>query len=713
MPVCGGFVRARCVIWPQHTPTVPHISAAQTNTHMPKRILFIVLASLACALPAAQPARAAAISVTTFADDDTTNGNCSLREAIQAANTDAAVDACAAGSGADTISLPAGTYTLSRVGADEDLNQTGDLDIGSVVTLQGIDKNTTIIDAAGLNDRIAEVHPGAQLVLSGLALTHGGSANTPDLDGGAIFNAGALTITSADIAYNAAGRNGGAIFSAAGPVVIEHSIVRDNTAGNMNQSNGSGGGIYSSAGSVQLNDSIVNNNSSYNGYGGGIRSAELLQIQSSWIHDNVTNTRGGGIYSSATAVITGTVLDSNSAGHDGGNLYSADDSQATQLIITSSELRRGHARYGGGLFNGGGFQLNSVSFALNDAQLGGGLYSTAMSDTLRLTNVTMAENSHDANAAGTAITNIGAAMTVQNSLFGGNGANGSCAGPLASGGHNLDAGNSCGFASAGDLSNTDPLLGALPTINRTPGTFPLLVGSPAINAGDNATCAALDIAGRARPHGLACDIGAYETNNTPTATAETYPLAEDTQLMLAAPGLLSNDSDPDGDQLTVIQVDWPTKGTLVLSANGAFTYTPPANFYGGDQFAYHVSDGALQSDVVVVSINVTPVNDPPTARPDSASTRSSAPLLIPASALLANDSDIEGDGLFLSAVSTTSQHHGTLAFDGTNVRYTPPIGVSGPDVFTYTVSDGHGGSAVGTVTVDIQLKWLFLPIARR
>ncbi|MBS1964597.1 MAG: tandem-95 repeat protein [Chloroflexi bacterium SZAS-1] len=680
---------------------------------MPKRILFIVLASLACALPAAQPARAATISVTTFADDDTTNGNCSLREAIQAANTDAAVDACAAGSGTDTISLPAGTYTLSRVGADEDLNQTGDLDIGSVVTLQGIDKNTTIIDAAGLNDRIAEVHPGAQLVLSGLALTHGGSANTPDLDGGAIFNAGALTITSADIAYNAAGRNGGAIFSAAGPVVIEHSIVRDNTAGNMNQSNGSGGGIYSSAGSVQLNDSIVNNNSSYNGYGGGIRSAELLQIESSWIHDNVTNTRGGGIYSSATAVITGTVLDSNSAGHDGGNLYSADDSQATQLIITSSELRRGHARYGGGLFNGGGLQLNSVSFALNDAQLGGGLYSTALSDTLRLTNVTMAENSHDANAAGAAITNIGAAMTVQNSLFGGNGANDSCAGPLASGGHNLDAGNSCGFASAGDLSNTDPLLGALPTINRTPGTFPLLVGSPGINAGDNATCAALDIAGRARPHGMACDIGAYETNNTPTATAETYPLAEDTQLMLAAPGLLSNDSDPDGDPLTVIQADWPTKGTLALSANGAFTYTPPAHFYGGDQFAYRVSDGALQSDVVVVSINVAPVNDPPTARPDSASTRSSAPLLIPASALLANDSDIEGDGLFLSAVSTTSQHHGALAFDGTNVRYTPPIGVSGPDVFTYTVSDGHGGSAVGTVTVDVQLKWLFLPIARR
>ena len=96
-------------------------------------------------------AQAAGITVNTTTDELTTNGNCSLREAIQAANTDAAVDVCAAGSGADTITLPAGTYTLTLTGAGEDANATGDLDITDTLTLEGADMATTIIDANSLD----------------------------------------------------------------------------------------------------------------------------------------------------------------------------------------------------------------------------------------------------------------------------------------------------------------------------------------------------------------------------------------------------------------------------------------------------------------------------------------------------------------------------------------------------------------------------------
>src|SRR5687767_3174871 len=71
------------------------------------------------------------ISVTTTNDELNADGDCSLREAIQAANADAGVDDCAAGSGADTIALPAGAYTLAIAGAGEDANATGDLDIVS------------------------------------------------------------------------------------------------------------------------------------------------------------------------------------------------------------------------------------------------------------------------------------------------------------------------------------------------------------------------------------------------------------------------------------------------------------------------------------------------------------------------------------------------------------------------------------------------------
>ena len=673
--------------------------------------MFAGLALLAALLPA--PAtHAATIGVTTGADSLTADGACSLREAIQAANTDAAVDTCAAGSGADLIVLPPGTYTLTRAGPAENLNQTGDLDIRSAITIQSVDKNTTTIDATALGDRIFEVHPGAVLVLTGLALGHGGDSTTADFDGGAIFNAGSATLANVDVAHSAAGRNGGAIFNQAGTLVVAGSIVRDNTAGVPGQSDGAGGGIYTSGGNVRISNSIVNNNSSTNGYGGGIRTTGLLAIDGSWIHDNTTNTRGGGIYSTATTIITSTVLDSNRAGHDGGNIYSGGE-PASALRITSSELRSGQARYGGAIYSDGALALASVSLALNSADTGGAIYSAALASTAQLVNLTIAGNTHEAAAPGAAITNIGAALIVRNSLLGTNGSAGSCAGAIVSAGHNLDAGASCGFSATGDMPNTDPLLGALPVIDLTPNTFPLLAGSPAINAGDNAGCAALDIHARARPHGSACDIGAYEINTAPTAAADAYSTAEDTPLLVAAPGLLANDADPDQDPLSAQRVDWPTLGQLTLGADGSFSYTPPPNFAGSDQFAYRASDGALGTEVRVVTISITPVNDPPLAHTDSTSTAVITPLLIPTATLLANDTDIEGDGLFMTAVSTSSAYGGAAVLVGAHVRYTPPLGFSGTDSFSYTVDDGHAGTATGTVQVQVQIGWLFLPIARR
>src|ERR671921_618797 len=79
-----------------------------------------VLAALVFSLALAPPAHAATISVTTTTDELNADGDCSLREAVRAANLDASVDACVAGTGADMITLPAGTYLLSVAGRDED-----------------------------------------------------------------------------------------------------------------------------------------------------------------------------------------------------------------------------------------------------------------------------------------------------------------------------------------------------------------------------------------------------------------------------------------------------------------------------------------------------------------------------------------------------------------------------------------------------------------
>ena len=104
--------------------------------HSSERLLRLVLSSLLLAamtlLLPPPVAHAAAINVTTTLDEYGAAGaGCSLREAIQAANTDAAFGGCTAGNSADTINLPAGTYTLTRAGVDEDSNATGDLDVTS------------------------------------------------------------------------------------------------------------------------------------------------------------------------------------------------------------------------------------------------------------------------------------------------------------------------------------------------------------------------------------------------------------------------------------------------------------------------------------------------------------------------------------------------------------------------------------------------------
>ena len=81
---------------------------------------------------------------------------------------------------------------------------------------------------------------------------------------------------------------------------------------------------------------------------------------------------------------------------------------------------------------------------------------------------------------------------------------------IRSNGHNLDSETSCGFTAAGDISNTDPLLGPLQDNGGRTWTHALLPGSPAINQGTNSTCPATDQRGIARPQMGICDIGAYE-----------------------------------------------------------------------------------------------------------------------------------------------------------------------------------------------------------
>src|SRR4029079_13827347 len=103
------------------------------------------------------------------------------------------------------------------------------------------------------------------------------------------------------------------------------------------------------------------------------------------------------------------------------------------------------------------------------------------------------------------------------------------------------------------------------------------------------------------------------TNIAPVAVNDSYTTSEDTALVVPAAGVLGNDTDADADTLTAIQVTSVTHGTLLLNANGSFSYTPAANYNGPDSFTYRANDGLTNSGLATVSLTVIPVNDAPVA----------------------------------------------------------------------------------------------------
>jgi hypothetical protein len=95
--------------------------------------------------------------------------------------------------------------------------------------------------------------------------------------------------------------------------------------------------------------------------------------------------------------------------------------------------------------------------------------------------------------------------------------------------------------------------------------------------------------------------------NTPQANDDNYTVEPDTTLTVTAPGVLSNDTDADGDPMTAVLNTGPSRGTLDLSLDGSFTYTPNPGFTGSDSFTYVANDGTADSNVATVTISVSPV----------------------------------------------------------------------------------------------------------
>ncbi|HEY7150232.1 MAG TPA: choice-of-anchor Q domain-containing protein, partial [Solirubrobacterales bacterium] len=408
----------------------------------------------------------------------------------------------------------------------------GELKVTKSVTVHGAGQRRTVIDARR-DSRVFDVKaPGAEVVLSGLAVVHGKAP-----EGGGILNAGSLTLRSVRVRDNLVAPPSGGLFGGGIATSGDLAVKRSAVIGNRARGDGFGGGIAASGspagpvGSVSIIRSTISRNQAA-GAGGLLFQSidppgdQSVEIRESTFADNIAdrhvtgNSVGGAFYYSVVTnsgspemslKVTRTTFARNQAvggiqGVGGAVLFEAIANSAATFPLTLVNDTFASNRAGDSNVRGiaGGLYLLGV---FNDP---------GSSSTQALNALTIARNRATGPSGlggGVLFEQSGTFASVfRNSIIALNhGANGpDCGTPTPTGGHNIEGGTSCDFTTGGDLQNTDPLLGQLADNGGPTQTLALLRHSPAIGAGNDATCPATDQRGVPRPQGGHCDIGAFE-----------------------------------------------------------------------------------------------------------------------------------------------------------------------------------------------------------
>jgi Ca2+-binding RTX toxin-like protein len=199
-----------------------------------------------------------------------------------------------------------------------------------------------------------------------------------------------------------------------------------------------------------------------------------------------------------------------------------------------------------------------------------------------------------------------------------------------------------------------------------------------------------------------------EVNDAPTLLGETIQAQEDVPLLLDAATLLANDTDLEGDTLTIIGIGRVGMGRAELLANGQISYKPPVDMYGvTDTIEYIVQDSRGASAVAVIKIKLTAVNDAPTVVSEVIrNAKEDTNLRIDAALLLANDFDpdfnAQAGAAPLRITAVGNAVHGQAFVDGTGqIIFVPDENFNGTATFEYTVTDDTGLSTVGKAEVEV------------
>ncbi len=619
-----------------------------------------------------------------------TDGLCTLREAITAANNNTAsgatVGECAAGSssGSDTISFSV-TGTISLTSALADI--TSDMTInGPGANLLTVQRST----AGGTpNFGIFVVQSGVTATISRLTIAGGnvsGSSggiansgtltlvdgtvrgNTASLDGGGIGNVGTLTLTNSTVCGNSAGGSGGGInlpgTGGIGTVTLTNSTVCGNT----------GGGIANGGGTVTLTNSTVSGNT-----GTGISiGAGSLTITNSTVSGNAA-VSGGGIINNGVAALTNSTISGNSA--------------------TSG--------FGGGIYNLGQLTLTNCTIANNMAgNFGGGIYGDVFSrknPTTNLKNTIVASNT-TASSSGPDLSGTG----------------------FISHDFNL-IGNTSGVSFTGttthDITNVNPLLGPLANNGGATLTHALLAGSPALDAGDDSvTGTPLSLSTDQRGAGFArkvdgpdadtistVDIGAYEMQG-PLGNITDKTTNEDTPIFVPF--------DP-GDPTSISSVTASSSNPTLVSNMGAdlnvtllgstevVKIAPAADLFGTSDITITVNRNDGSSASKTFNLIVNSVNDPPvfTKGPDQIVNEDAGAQTVLNWATNFSPGPPNESGQTVNVTVTNSNNslfsvQPTISQNGT-LNYTPAPDANGSAAVNVTLMD-DGGTANGGQDTSLQ-----------